>query len=375
MMGFFKKLFGFTVKEKDEIPAKIQQNKSEFAAQKSEFNILLSELKEIGHPENPLFRKEYALSSAIPCKDFSGWIIDKLSTKKHKEIHLFMHHLTSNNFIGVTISDGEEKPKNYLRQIEKKLDNFLLKNISDFITIEIQAVYEIQSFFILMGLDSDREFWIAQEKEAELLSRILCVYDFTVNIDNLKPLVHKANKFLKEMKADELTDYWENYPLYNTKSIKPTYILNNNLKHSLKKLSISARLNFFDYCNSPYWDRSSGYRVRAFGINEIDCALEMINSGLYGFLSESDFKSALKFINKSELKDMAENKGFEIKKTWTLEKIYDNLIKTDDGKQFISSFLKEKCVLKITPSYQELVSELLEYKQQIRVIADLLSMI
>ena len=45
----------------------------------SKLKSLLSELGSKGQAEYPLLRKEYAVTSGMPCTDFSGWVIEQLN--------------------------------------------------------------------------------------------------------------------------------------------------------------------------------------------------------------------------------------------------------------------------------------------------------
>ena len=82
------------------------------------------------------------------------------------------------------------------------------------------------------------------------MSKIISVYDFSVNIDFFHYLVNKANVFLKEMRRDRDTkDFWKDYNYYNISKISHEYKLNveTDILIELKKLSISERLLFFDF--------------------------------------------------------------------------------------------------------------------------------
>ena len=113
----------------------------------------------------------------------------------------------------------------FIESLKKTYNNFLKKDFSKYISIESDGIYELQAFFILKGGmdDLNREFWIAEDKEAELISKMLSIYSFAIKTNEFEKLIEKANKFLKEMKKDKDTDYWKPYQYYKIENIKQNY--------------------------------------------------------------------------------------------------------------------------------------------------------
>ena len=134
----------------------------------SKLKKLLSELDSKGHTEYPLLRNEYAVSSGMPYTDFSGWVIEQLKTKDYNSLYAFVKEYYL----------GRENDTYREQELKKIFEKFLTKNFNAlFKDIDEQAIFEIQAFFILKrGIDDfNREFWIAEDKEAELLCKILSV--------------------------------------------------------------------------------------------------------------------------------------------------------------------------------------------------------
>jgi hypothetical protein len=52
------------------------------------------------------------------------------------------------------------------------------------------------------------------------------------------------------------------------------------------------------------------------------------------------------------IKELAEKEGFEIKKSWTLEKIYNNLITSEKGKKFLIDYSTNIGVYKFNSYYK-----------------------
>lgn len=108
-----------------------------------------------------------------------------------------------------------------------------------FSNIDEQAIFEIQAFFILKrGIDDfNREFWIAEDKEAELLCKILSVYSFEIVPNSFEPLIKKANKFLREMRKD--VEFWKDYKNYKIEELQNEYKLEttNGLEKNSNKLT------------------------------------------------------------------------------------------------------------------------------------------
>jgi len=227
--------------------------------------------------------------------------------------------------------------------------------------------------------DLNREFWIAEDKEAELISKMLSIYSFAIKTNEFEKLIEKANKFLKEMKKDKDTDYWKPYQYYKIENIKQNYLLSQetDLSQKLQSLSIGARLHFFDYAMvynyKTYWSGDSSYKTRSFGVFE-PVSLENIKK-LDIFEQVQELECIPEIASKIEIKENAEQKGFEIKKSWTLAKIYENLLKTEEGKEFLTTYLDNQNVLRFKDYYKTDLKNILEYQQEIRKIADLLVMI
>lgn len=416
-MSDWRKKFGTTQQVSATVPQKenlpVETKKKAGTTSNPKFAALLDSVKSIGHPDFPLLRKEYSTSSRIPCQDFSLWVSQQLKEKDFNTLWLFVKALynddnnlnvgfdfsvmldevlikTVSEKYGISASDAKKEIDKLNLQdnrtleaspLRKTFDNFLSKDFSNYISAEGEAILDLQSFFILSkGIDdSNREFWISESKEAEILAKILSVYAFRIRQQGFELLVRKANKFLKEMKSDKLSKgYWSSYQYYKIDCIDLSYSLSveTDLAEKLKSLSIAERLHFFDfattYSNRNYWNGDSSSKTRSFGINEAVSLQKIIDLNIFEVVSDID--SIPEIASRGELKEKAEQSGLEIKKSWTLDKIFINLKKSETGLIFLNSFISDKMILKFKPEYKSDLTRIIGYQNRIRIVADLLSM-
>lgn len=348
----------------------VQSNpKPTVTSNNSKLKILLSKLGAKGHPEYPLLRKEYAVTSGMPCSDFSGWVIEQLKTKDYNSLYAFVkeYYLGRDND---TYSEQE---------LKKTFEKFLTKNFKAlFSKIDEQAIYEIQAFFILKrGIDDfNREFWIAEDKEAELLCKILSVYSFEIVPSSFEPLIKKANKFLREMRKD--VEYWKDYKNYKIEELQSEYKFEttNSLENKLKQINAGERLHFFDfatvYSYRKYWNGDSSYKTRSYGINELESVSRILGLGIFDTVN--DIIAIPEITSKGELKETAEKAGFEIKKSWTMDKIFENLMKNETGQAFLQDFVKDKRILAFKDEYKTDLTTIFKHQEKIKRTVDLLIM-
>jgi len=332
----------------------------------SKLTELIKTLGEQSHPEFPLLRKEYAISSRMPATDFTEWIVEQLKEKDYDSLFAFV----SEFYLG--------KDKSREKELHKEFQIFLSKDYKSLIKIDDQAIYEIQAFFILKnGIDDfNREFWIAKDKESELLCKILSVYSFKLNVQSFQSLILKANKFLKEMRKE--TDFWKDYKDYKLDDLKSEYILNTktNLANQLKLIPSGKRLHFFDfttiYTYRKYWNGDSSYKTRGYGINEIESFKTISELGIFN--SANTIESLPEIASKSELKEKAESQNFDIKKSWTLKKIIENLSKTEQGLSFLNEYVNETKILEFKDELKSDLQIIFKYQLEIKKVIDLIIM-
>lgn len=418
-MSFWKKIFGTTehiaVAQTDKANSTSDTHNKLDTNSKSKLTLLIESVKSIGHSDYPLLRKEYATSSKMPCTDFSAWVTQQLKEKDYSSLWDFVRTLYNENEklqVGIDLSGvfddilvktvsekygisqseakkqvdklnlHEQKPQTQkLSPLRKAFDCFIKKDFRQYVTGEDNLIYDLQSFFILQsGIDDfNREFWISEGKEAEALSKVLSVHFFKTNKTGFTTLLNKANKFLKEMKTDKLSkDYWEPFHYYKIDDVKPSYSIEvqTDLLEKLKCLSIGERLHFFDFATTysyrKYWNGDSTYKTRSFGIREETSLQKIIDLEIFDIVEDID--SVPEITSKGELKEKAEQSGFEIKKSWTLEKIFLNLKGSDKGNQFLKDFINDKKILKFKLHYKTDLERIIEYQKVLKIVADLLSM-
>jgi hypothetical protein len=328
---------------------------------------LVNDLGGNGHPEYPLLRKEYAIESGIRIADFSGWVVQQLREKDYESLYAFIKEI----YLGRDEALENELNEKYVKFLQKDFAGLFDK-------INSEAILEIQAFFILRhGIDDfNREFWIAEGKNGESLVKILSVYSFSVNRDAFQPSVKRANRFLNEMRKDGDLEYWLEFKDYTLEEIEKEYRLDNatGMAEKLRKLTPGERLHFFDFARHAgnYWNGQSTYSTRSFGINELKSAAHMTELELFHEKKELD--AIPEVVSKGELKEAAEKAGFEIKKSWTLQKIYESLVKTESGKKLLSDGLKTQTVLHFNVRYAPDVEMILQNQEKIKRVVDLIAM-
>jgi hypothetical protein len=335
----------------------------------SKLKTLLLELGSKGHAEYPLLRKEYAVTSGMPYADFSGWLIEQLKAKDYNSLYAFVKEY----YLGRDSDTYSEQ------ELKKTFEKFLTKNFKVlFNNIDEQAIFEIQAFFILKhGIDDfNREFWIAEDKEAELLCKILSVYSFEINPISFEPLIKKANKFLREMRKD--VEFWKGYKNYKIEELQNEYKLEttNGLEKKLKQINSGERLHFFDFATGysyrKFWNGDSSYKTRSYGIKELDSVKKISKLGIFDAVN--DINAVPEITNKGELKETAEKAGFEIKKSWTMDKIFENLMKSERGKAFLQEFIKDKSILAFKDEYRTDLTTIFKQQEIIKRTIDLITM-
>lgn len=360
-----KKVYPSEKKESQLPVATIAKPQRQRMNSESKLALLVKELAGKGHPEYPLLRKEYAVTSGMPYKDFSRWVITQLKERDYTGLYAFIKEL----YLGS--SDPNDN------RLKQDFSTFISKDFKSLFTkIDGNAIFEIQAFFILRrGIDDfNREFWIADGHDAELLAKILSVYDFDIQSQSFEPLIKKANKFLREMKKDN--DYWKDYKTYKLEElpVQNQGQMTTQLAEKLKELTPGERLHFFDFAkySATFWNGDSSAKTRGFGINENE-SLESI-ARLDIFEASIDINSIPQITSKGELKESAEKAGFNIKKSWGMDKIFENLMKDENGQSFLKDFISQKTVLLFRQEFAPDISCLFEYQARIKRTVDLIAM-
>src|ERR1700722_1894023 len=107
-MNIWSKLFGGKEDKTIEKPVIKEENKIVTPKKTDLLSSLIESIKIIGHESNPMFRKEYALTSGIPSGDFSIWLIDKFKHKDFESIWEFVKkYYSEDENTGVGINVGE----------------------------------------------------------------------------------------------------------------------------------------------------------------------------------------------------------------------------------------------------------------------------
>lgn len=415
-MNFWNKIFGIENVSKNNLSTAKQINEDWSINNEESDN-----KKEIVQRENSILKDKSDIKSKISSKDYSIWLIDKFRNKDYESIWTFVKETFGDDEnagslidfsgimeetipsvlskkYGITLNEAKKIYSKLNDEIEAKnnskvqkswrrisFENFISKDLSIYIKNNEDVIFEIQSFFILFsGLDDNmRGFWIGEGGVSESLSKILCVHSFTIDIETFDTLILKGNSFLKEMKKEEKKDGylggWNEIPNFKRKELKLSYSVDTktDILKKLQCLGLAERLHFFDYASSnafaKYWSGLSTSKSRKAGLCEEESVKKMVELELFEYTN--DIESIPYICSKKELKESAEDNGFEIKKTWTLQKIYENILTMDDGKVFLQNLVNEKKGLKFNYSYINDLHLIIEYQEQLRIISELLSMV
>jgi hypothetical protein len=403
-MNLFKSLFGGS--KQNETP-KLKTSK-----QQETLAPLFDMIKGIGQSEKPLLRKGYG--TVMPCYDFSTWLIEKYIHGDYRAIWDFKSEYKDDNYsesggVSVDLEElfpqyfgpdilvkkfglsrveakkqwdkiNEESNKKLVEQsqIEQKerFDDFFKENYSKYLVIEDRATIELWAFFVL---SAKNEFNAFKDGSDLAIAKILCPYNFSIDKEAFRQLIDKANQFLREMRRQDKEfggDYWKNTSNFRISDLRQEYTisLQTDLAEKLKRLGLGERLHFFDFANSmtfgKYWSGNSTFSTRTFGIYEKESISKMVELEL--FIYTSEIESIPDVVSKGELKDKAEVNGFELKKSWTKDKIYNYLLSADGGVDFLKRLIDENKPLVFNQKYIDDLNKILEYQVNIKIVANLL---
>lgn len=277
-----------------------------------------------------------------------------------------------------------EKLISYLTSaaISKKeaLKHLLTNDIQKYIITEKQARDEIKSIFILYGglapFEKERGYWI-YGKSMPVLFYALSIYNFSTT-EFINQLIERRNFFIKWSNED--LNYDIEQPMLTIEDIGNIDQLEveTDIIEKLKRLSIIERLYFLksyaESNNCTYWNvEAVSYEIKSYGVNELQIKAKLIELDLFEY--SKDTESILYLYDKSQLKEKAESAGFQLKKSWTKQKIYEYLKSTESGTMFIENEVEEKKMIKLREKYIADTTSILRYKQRIKNIIQLICFI
>ena len=230
--------------------------------------------------------------------------------------------------------------------------------------------------------DSLAGFSIGNNDETSILSKIICAYPFSIKSSGLEILISKANQFIKKMKKEEKeykAVYWKAIPYFNITDINLSYTINTktDILNKLQSLGIGERLHFFDFASShsfaKYWSGNSRFKTKQIGVCETESVKKMTELNLFTYTD--DIECIPYIATKDEFKSKAEQGGFELKKSWNVQKIYEYLIKSEEGKIFLKNYIQVKKPVKFNAIYDDDLHLIIDFQEQIKIISQLISMI
>lgn len=289
------------------------------------------------------------------------------------------YHKAADEALNHIFSGQPPSKKEIAKQKQKEISDFKKKDFTKYLHIDKKAIQEIIEFFIIQnGTNSfNREFWIVDGKQTDWLAKILSVYSFSIYKSNITPLIEKVNAFLLEMKKD--VPFWKDYEHYKLDNFDESYLLfiNTDLGMKLQSLSIGERMYFFDSADmcqfNSYWGGLSSAKTRTFNINEKKALDKMISLGLFDPSNEIE---AIPYVTgKGELKDRAEIAGFELKKSWDLNKTFNYLMATEKGKKFLAEYMHYRTALLFKENYKDDLGLIFKHYKKMKRFVDLLAMV
>lgn len=391
-MNFLKKLFGLTDNNSNIVMEAINTARQSESKDKivpktinHNFSQLLKEIEGIGNTDFPFLCNHYSPNSRVPCKDFTTWIAQMIKQNDWEAIELLARQFVIAN-PGIALSmelNNEGITSKFVNPstdwAARNIRDISKKNYKQYVQAEDSIILELIAIFCVFSKKGGGlEFTIFDE--VNLLLNAFCVYDFNINKVNLPLLVEKANKFKKGMGKGTT---WDDLERFKESEFEKTItqISNNRVAKILQNFPVTTRASFFDLlgsykvANNKYFTLQNPtiYSTRKYGVIENEVTDFLMKSGL--FKPTSEINALEKNISKSEMKEYFEQKGYELKKSWTAAKIIEFLNSTEKGKTDLTNLLYQNKIVEINEIYKDDIENLIKHKEQLSRFAKLLCFI
>ena len=240
--------------------------------------------------------------------------------------------------------------------IENEVDEIIKIDFEKFAVFEnTDAVLELRALFIIASkMGGGREFWLA-DNTGELFSYALCCYHIAPT-DAIEIPKKKANSFIKNMRKE--APFWNDVPLLT--SIKFTYpATTTSVCSILQTLPVMARIHLLAITerNVTSLLNSTTFKMRSLGVNPLETAPTLINSGLCELIAETeDFSSC---ISKSDIIAKLDLNQIPYKKSWNSKRLFSEL--QQHCPDCIRGCINDQQIARISAPYVEDIQAIREY--------------
>lgn len=214
----------------------------------AELQQLAEQVAHLGHPENPFKSKNYAINTAIPCTDFSGWVVGQLAQNRKDLVKELYRRLT--------YDDGRSDA---VVETVSGLTLGKFYRASPISELEWKAIL-VAGYCRLGRAEWQRKTWLATA-----MTEALFVHNFEPIPEAVKHILKGANKKdFREMrgggraKEEDLRTSSVNESDLGLMAAKALPIATRrHLIHAIERLGRRTKL-----------ERCTDYSLREFGINE-----------------------------------------------------------------------------------------------------------
>lgn len=327
----------------------------------------ISELKEhikgFGDPKHPFLHKKYSPSSRVPCIDFTGFIVERLRQTDIHSISTLMRGILETN---PGLGTGPE-------WIDEKIESVVNAPFDKYLSYaEGSALFELKAMWILSEKGGGgREFWIAESSKLPLMfSRALCCYHLNL-LPSFIELLQKSNAAIKKWGKD--SDYWKDCPLFKPDVLRFPDLGENQCRHKILSLSISARLHLFQAITSGGGSlpKLTDFNLRSFGLHIPLTTKEILDSEL--LIPTDESAGLLGCFSKSDIISICEEKGIGFRKSWNKTKLLKALEENDPD--FIQTTMREQNIVSINPEFKEDLLSIYAYSNKLENIYKMLCFI
>jgi len=330
---------------------------------------LKTEIKGKGNTKYPFLHKKYSPSSRVPCIDFSSWIIDRINENDSHSIKELMRSiLIANPGLGT----GPD-------WIDTHIDSIMKIDFSKYFDVDERGLSELKAIYIILSKNGGgRQFWILDK--VKVIINSFGIYPMVVRPNYFDILVNEANLFIQSMKKDNIPA-WIDYNYYSQSNITVNIFLSkdNEIYKYLLSLPISSRLHYFDTIdylnrkNTVSLLESTYYSTRNFGI-DINESIKLLTNSDHFILSPVN-ENISKLFTKDELITTSSKLNIDIKQTWSKKKLFNSIISTKNGEKMIRKFISKNIIVSYNTKYQNDLNEIIQYKESVRNILELLCFI
>ena len=279
-----------------------------FSEKSDPMDILLSSIKNIGHPEYPILDRTYSPNSRVPCTDLVPFISQRIMEGDKNSIKILMRSVVESSFSFVGFNWIDESVEKILSIPFDKYLFFSSKH----------AIPELQALLIVAAKSGgSREFQIIEENTIRLISQACIAYQ-PQWLPRLNSLTANVTSWKEKIGID--SPYWQEYERLDIKKIHDDSV-GIDLRKSITALTPAARLQLFYVIErgGGSLPELTNYPIRSLGINVDKTSKELLESELVlpSFSSEAIESTH----TKQDLLNLCEFSGASYRKSWKKEKL------------------------------------------------------